>query len=566
MKHLFKRTYLLTIIILFLFSVQACFSQTYATYNDLAKTAFDNKNYDLCIDYCNKSLNIEANGWAYWERGIAYYDLYKYSDAVNDYLKAVPYYSSDNTSLANLHFNIANAYSADFKYELSIDEFNKAYNYNYKDFGLLYKNRGNAYYFTGKYSEAESDYTNAISYFSSDPKTLSDIYYFRGEAKNYEKNTDDALTDFDKAIDVDPGNSKVYELRAEILKNKSQYAKAIDDLTKAINYGKDQTLSFYFIAEDYKNRADCYYKLHDYELAIKDAEAAYQTDTLVSNWWNLGLYQYAAGLNEDAIKSYKKEMALRKDTLSIVYLDRNIALCYKEMLDYRSAMNEINQALHIKMNYAEAIWTKAVLYNDSKLYQNSIEEYNKAILLFADNKETLSSIYVELGDLYFLKLKDNNKASEYFSLALSANPESENVLYEYGRFMVQSKKNIEDGKSKLQLCADKNLAGDTSSRYSYAKFFMGEKDIAFGNMFRLAEKYQKDTYQYKWQLHVIACLYSLSNNLQKAIEFQEKAFKAGFNDFDHLLNDKDFINIQNTPEYKNLLSRYKMPLPKYCIK
>ena len=61
----------------------------------------------------------------------------------------------------------------------------------------------------------------------------------------------------------------------------------------------------------------------------------------------------------------------------------------------------------------------------------------------------------------------------------------------------------------------------------------------------------------------MACIYALSGNSKKAIEYQEKSFKEGFDDFEHLLNDRDFASIQFLPEYKAQLTKYKMPTPKY---
>lgn len=552
-------------LVLLLFFFHPSFSQTYSSYNDLAKDAFDKKNNDLCIEYCNKSINIQPNGWAYWERAAAYYNSDKYSDAAKDYANAMPYYS-DNSSLSNLYFYRAESYYFDFKYQLAIDDYTKALGYNFSDLGKLYRARGDAYYNNGYYAESESDYSNAIPYFSSLPKDLSNIYYMRGQANNYQKKDDAAFEDFNKAIEIDPGNSKVYEQRASIWENKKNYNNAIEDITKAISYGKDQVLSSFFIGDDYKKRAGYYYLQGNYDQAIKDAESAVAADSLIDIWWEMGLYQHAGGNYKKAIESYKKEIASIKDTTNIATLHRNIALCYRDMLDYRSAINEADKAINLKMNYGTAYWTRATLFNASKQYQKALDDYDKAMLLLADDKTSLSSIYKERGDLYFHKLKDVDNAAYNFNKALALNPDDESMLYEYGRFMVQSKKNIEDGKAKLKICAEKDMAFDTSSTYSYAKFFLGEKEDAFNNMLRLLDKYRFDKYQYKWELHVVACLYALSGNSKKAIEYQEKSFKAGFNDFNHLLNDKDLVSIQNLPEYKALLVKYKMPVPKYYSK
>ncbi|OIR12030.1 tetratricopeptide repeat protein [mine drainage metagenome] len=544
----------------------AAYSQSSSSYDNLAKEAFDKKNYDLCIEYCNKSIAIQPSGWTYWERAAAKYNSYKYSGAVEDYTSAISYYS-DFPSLANLYFYRGESYYFDFKYQLAIDDYNKAYNYNYNNYGTLYRARADAYYFLGNYTDAKSDYSKCVSYFSSDLKTQSNIYYYIGQCEKYLKNNDASLIAFNKALDIDPGNSKVYELRANIWAGKNNYTNAIDDITKAINYGKDQILSNYFIADDYKTRAGFYNNLRDYDQAIKDAESAIATDSLIEINWDLGLYQHNGGYYKKAIESYNKAIAAQKnDTENIVLLIRNISLCYRDMLDYRSAVDEVNKALSMKMNFANAYWSRAIYYNSSKLYQKALDDYDKAILLLADNKISLASIYKERGQLYYSKLKDIDKAANNYTQMLSLNPDDETTLYEYGRFMVQSKKNIEDGKVKLKLCADKSLARDTGSNYSYAKLFLGEKEAAFNNMWRLLDKYRNDKYQYKWELHVVACLYALSDNPKKAIEYQEKAFKEGFYDFNHLLNDRDLISIQNLAEYKALLVKYKMPTPKYFVK
>lgn len=542
------------------------FSQTYSSYNDLAKEALDNKNNELCIEYCTKSINIQPNGWAYWERGIAKYNTSKFNEAAEDYTSAMQYYS-DNLSLAGLYCNRGDSYYSDLKYKLAIDDYTKAFSYNYSDNGKLYRFRGGAYFFNGNYDEAEADYSNAITYFSTDPKTLSDIYYFRGQCENYQKKEEAALADFNKAIDTDPGNAQGYEQRALIWGNRKNYNKAIEDETKAIAYQKTQLLSKIFIAEDYNERAGYYYLQGNYEQAIKDAELSQATDSIIgTGWWQMGLYQYAGGYYKKAIESYKKEIASRKDTFAIASLFMNISLCYGGMLDYRSAIKEVNKAIDLKINFGKGYWTRAKFFNSSKLYKNALNDYDKAILLLAEDKKSLSAIYKERGELYFNKLKDIDKAAYNFSKALTLNPDDENTLYEYGRFMVQSKKNIEDGEAKLKICAEKDFAADTSSTYSYAKFFLGEKEEAFNNMFRLLDKYRFDKYEFKWELHVVACLYALSGNPTKAIEYQEESFKEGFYDFNHLLNDKDLTAIQNLPAYKALLVKYKMPVPKYFIK
>ena len=91
---------------------------------------------------------------------------------------------------------------------------------------------------------------------------------------------------------------------------------------------------------------------------------------------------------------------------------------------------------------------------------------------------------------------------------------------------------------------------------------MGNTSEAVNNMFRLIDKYRLDIYQYKWELHVLACVYALAGNSVKALEYLDKSLAAGFDDYDHLYNDRDLVSICKLPQYKVILTKYKVPQPK----
>ncbi len=549
------------IILLFyfgLFAFKTGFAQTYSSYNDLAKEAYDKKNYTLTIEYCNKSIALQPNGWAYWEKANAEWMLYKNKEAAEDYSSAIKYYS-DNTSIAKLYFYRGDCYYALFNYKDAIEDYNKAYDYGFSDYGLLYQNRGNAHKWKGNYSLAVDDYTKAIPYHSSNPKKQSEIYRYRAYCQNALKKYDEAINDYTKAIDVDPGNSLAYEYRAYANAKKYFYQKANDDLTKAIELNTDTLFGKYFKAKMFNDRALYNYYLNNYEAGIKDCELATKTDTSVKSYWNLGLN--LAGLKNytKSNEVYNKERNFNKDSAKKAILSRNIALNYIEVLNYKTALEEVNKAILYNEKYADAYLTRARIKKVQKNYNSSIDDYDKTQQL---NSNYQSTIYKEKGEVY-RKLNDLDRALYNYKKYLELLPNNSTALYEYGRFLIETKKDINEGKEKLQQCVSLSLSNDTSSDYSYAKVFLGEKDEAINNTFRLIDKFKFDKYQYKWELHVMACIYALTGNPKKAIEYQEKSFKEGLNDFEHLLNDRDFASIQYLPEYKALLTKYKMPTPKY---
>ena len=561
MKTLFNKSIVLLFTTFSLLTSTLIYSQTYSSYNDLAKDAYDKKNYELTIEYCNKSINIQPNGWAYWERANAEWVLYKNKEAAEDYGKAIPYYT-ENISLGKLYFYRGDCYYALFNYKDAIDDYNKAYNYGYEEYGKLYQNRGNAYRWNGDYSKAIDDYTKAIPYFNSNLKNQSKIYQSMASCNNSLSRYDDAIKGYSKAIDIDPGNASAYQYRAYVYAKKYNYKMAKEDLSKAIQFNTDTLFGQYNKASMLNDRGLYNYYLGNYEDGLKDCKAANETDTLLKTNWNMGLNYGGLGNYPKAIEYYNKERNNRKDSSIKATLSRNIALNYRNMLNYKTALEEVNKAILWNEKYADAYLTRAEIKKVQKNYLSAIDDYDKALQLYGDDKAYKSTVYKDRGEVY-VKLKNLDRAFYDYKKYLELFPENANTLYEYGRFLIANKKDISDAKEKLQKCVSLCLASDTSSDYSYAKLFLGDKDEAINNTFRLIDKYRFDKYQYKWELHVMACIYALSGNSKKAIEYQDKSFKEGLTDFNHLLNDRDLESIRNLPEYKALLIKYKMPIPKY---
>jgi len=552
-------------VLLFISTALACLSsqaQTSDSYNDLAKEAFDKKNYDLCIEYCNKSISASPNGWAYWERAASYYNLAKYDLAASDYASATSYYSSDNTSLAKLYFFKGESDYLNFRYSDALTDFANATTYGYSDYKYLYWYRGNAYYFTEDYSKAESDFTSALYYYNDNPKEKAKLYRFRADTKTALKNSDGALEDYTSAIETNPGDGYAYESRATLWKNKGDYSKAKDDITRAIKYkATDELLGDLFLYKLYQDRSLYNYYLRNYEEGIKDAQEALKTDSSMTTYWHMGLNYAGLRKSPSAIEAYKKAISKTKDSSDKATLYRNISLVYRKDLDYRSALREINIATGLNKKYRQAYWTRAQINSALKQYAAALNDYDFCISLYANDKASLASIYKERAELEFL-MKDFDRASYDYNKLLEFYPDDVSYVYNSGRFLIQSKKDVTGAKQKFEKAIELDLKIDTCSDYSYAQLFLGNTSEAVNNMFRLIDKYRLDTYQYKWELHMLACIYALAGNSAKALEYLDKSMAAGFDDYDHLINDRDLVSISKLPQYTAILTKYKVPHPK----
>ena len=116
--------------------------------------------------------------------------------------------------------------------------------------------RGLNYAFKDKYSEAITEYDKAIAL---DPKNAY-AYYSRGYAYGKKGQHDQAIADCTKAIEIDPRLAWAYNNRGLIYGKGGQYDQAISDFTKALEIDPKFALA-------YNNRGNVYRNKGQYEEA-----------------------------------------------------------------------------------------------------------------------------------------------------------------------------------------------------------------------------------------------------------------------------------------------------------
>ena len=155
------------------------------------------------------------------------------------------------------------------------------------------------------------NYTNCLRI---DPYYDAYAYYNRGVAYgNLEKN-EDALSDYTRALRIDPSHFLSYYNRANIYHNKGMYEEAINDLIQAIKINSDD-------ADSYYNRGVAYGKLKKYKKAIKDyTRALIINPDLVKAYNNRGTAKYRIGLDgcSDLIEAKKRGHSISHDVYKII--------------------------------------------------------------------------------------------------------------------------------------------------------------------------------------------------------------------------------------------------------
>ena len=218
---------------------------------------YDSSGY---INLLNEAIQLNPNNdIAYNNRGVAYAELGRYEQAIQDFNKAIqlnPNY--DATAYANRGL----AYHDLGQNERAIQDLNKAISINPND-GAAYNGRGLAYSGLEQYERAIQDYNKAIQLNPNDDMA----YNNRGGAYRHLKQYDRAIQDYSKSIELDPNDYGAYYNRGWIYGSIGQYSKGILDATKAIQLNPNHFNS-------YVVRSFCYQQLGEMAKARADLAKA----------------------------------------------------------------------------------------------------------------------------------------------------------------------------------------------------------------------------------------------------------------------------------------------------
>jgi len=106
-----------------------------------------------------------------------------------------------------------------------------------KNKAIAYNNRGNVYQYLEQYDKAISDYNKAIELNPNYAKA----YNNRGVAYDDLKQYDKAISDYTKALELNPNYAEAYNNRGLVYSDLKQYGKAISDFNKVIELNPNIT-------------------------------------------------------------------------------------------------------------------------------------------------------------------------------------------------------------------------------------------------------------------------------------------------------------------------------------
>lgn len=543
-------------------------AQEFDDLNDQAFKERDNKNYQKAIDLCTQALNKKINARSYIIRGDARYELKDYEAAIGDFTSSLTYYydyyGSDDKEKGGIYYFRARSKQELNRYNDAISDFNSAISYNYKEAGYAYWNRGACYYDLGKYKEAEDDYIKAIDRIS-EQKDLSSLYKQRGDCQGKLDNYETAYSLYDRALIYDAKNYNVYWQKGFYKGQEYKYEESIINYDKAIEIinagGTDAKAND--MALICRNKAIMHKGLKQYEDALAAINKSISADPNLARAYRTRAEINALLRKYDAAKAdYENAITLETDKKikSNIYIDRYNM--YKRILDYKSSLADINKAIETDPADAENFWYRSEFYGYKKNYPLAIKDCNTALELYSnDSSYTASLLWLRAEH------KDNSGdfkgAAEDYQTYLKYYPNSYSGYYELGRLFKKKMKNNDLGNANLSKALDLAEEDGDTVKACYIKLAKGDKEQALKEMLEVMQLTpETDGYYYKWNLHNLTCMYALAGNTAKAFEYLDKSLKAGFDDYLHLVNDRDLVTLMKLPQWKTILAKYKVPVIK----
>lgn len=229
-------------------------------YKKQANDFFQQKNYIKTIEIASKGLSVKEDTFLYRLRGLSFYELKYYNEALNDFnyliLKGTNNeiieksiycnYNIGKNELAILGFSDLirkDSTNADYYYcqavaYRNIKEYNKALQGLVKstriDGSYAYK----AYNEVGLIYQVQNDYKKSIQQFTESIKLdsfISETYFNRGVSYAYLNMYDEALSDLNNAINLNNKSGVAYYNRAIVYMFQGNKEKSCSDLKAAID-------------------------------------------------------------------------------------------------------------------------------------------------------------------------------------------------------------------------------------------------------------------------------------------------------------------------------------------
>jgi len=460
--------------------------------------------YHSAVTYNHRFYQALNNiGWIYARLKNNDSAIYYYHQS----LAIKPDYITSLHNLGNIYFDSFADDSAIFYYKILNGHLSSPY-------AIILNKIGISYDYMEKYDSAIVYYKKANSIFPDEPvflKNLGNTYYNK---RDYES----AIEYYEKANALYPDSNKVSFNLAMSYAYQDKLQKAEEVFKKSLAQEKDSS-SLYL---SYYNLGWIYDKQNKQKEALAWYKKSVQKNPSYTNGLNNMGYTYDKLGKKDSAVFWYKQAYLSDPTYSRAI--RNLAFVYADLKQVDSSLRYHKLLIPLLPADASIPYDIGSSYYDSLRFDSAILYLEKAIAI--DNKN--SSYQNKAGDAYF-------EAAGYYQ---------DNTLYETASKYYKEAIRL-DSTNYVPL-----------NRLGVSYIYLKKMKEAI-NVFEKAiikDPLYKNTYEYN-----LACIYSLEQNFDKALNNFEASLLSGYKDLEHISVDTDLDNIRSHSRFKTIIEKYFQP-------
>jgi len=204
---------------------------------------------------------------------------------------------------------------------------------------------------------------------------------------------DDAIREYKRGIELDPGYPEAYNNLANAYNRKGMYQEAVKEYLKAIKMKPDYK-------EAHNNLGSAYCNMGLYEKAVQEHKIALKINPeCEKSHNNLGVAYSFMGRYREAIEEYKKALRIRPDFLKA---RSNLGLAYSLLGEYDKAIREYLKVLQVKPYDVATNYNLGNVYNEKGEYRKAIEAFERVVRQrprYAEAHNNLGLAYKNIGNL-----------------------------------------------------------------------------------------------------------------------------------------------------------------------
>lgn len=307
--------------------------------------------------------------------------------------------------------------------------------------------------------------------------TLGDYY-----VRSYNDTT--ALNYYSQALELAPDYTPAYYGKAHIYQALRQYDKYFENIAPFIKdpnikaQAKVEYLSSLMQAPQFVRAFN-----EEIDTLMIDMHTLHQKDSTVNSF--IGLYYYQTAREDLAVETFKKNMDLYPESLSI-------ASDYSTILYYSQRWEELaesaTKALEKYPKNLNFLQLRAIANMQMEQYEGAIEDYLSMLKIAPKDSAVVVSSNSALGDLYHLT-NQSKKAYQHYEKVLKRVPDYAPVLNNYAYYLSEEGKKLKKAREMSQKTVQQEPDNPTYlDTYAWILHLLGQ-DVEAKALFKHAMLY-----------------------------------------------------------------------------